>query len=122
MRKLRKDVEKSQKFARELRKDMTEAEHKLWPYLRMKNLGGYRFRRQHPIGPYIADFACVAENLIVELDGATHGEDAEILYDKRRTVYLEGKGWRVARYSNEDVYKHVGDVQDDIIAHLRGLK
>ena len=122
IRKIRKDVEKSGKFARELRKNMTEAEHRLWYFLRNKQLDGYRFRRQHPVGKYIADFACVRENLIIEVDGATHGVAQEIAYDAAQTKYLQSKGWRIVRYGNEEIYKNIDDVLDDIDAHLKGLK
>ncbi len=119
---VRKGERKSRKYARDLRKDMTETEHKLWSYLRRKNLDGYRFRRQHIIGPFIADFVCVAEKLIIEVDGATHGEDNEIAYDARRTEFLETQGWKIIRYGNEEIYKNIDDVLDDIYAHLKGLK
>ncbi len=113
---------KTQVRARVLRKDMPEAEHRLWYFLRRKQLDGYQFRKQHPVGHYVVDFACVKENLIVEVDGATHGTDEEIAYDARRTRFLESKGWKIVRYGNEEVYKHVGEVVDDIHAHLKGLK
>jgi len=122
MRKIRKAEKQSSVFARDLRKNMSEAEHKLWAHLRMKNLNGYRFRRQHPIGPYIADFVCVREKLVVEVDGATHSTDAEIAHDQRRSKFLTNKGWAISCYSNENVFKHIDDVLDDINAHLKGLK
>ena len=109
-------------YGRELRKSPTVAEEKLWPHLRRKQLGGYRFRRQHPVGPYIADFACVAQKLIVEIDGATHGDPDEIRYDEKRTAYLKSKGFRVARYGNEEIYKNMDEVLDDIYAYLKGWK
>ena len=122
MKKLRESISTRRKYARDLRTNMTEAEHKLWHYLRNKNLDGYRFRRQHPVGKYIADFACVREKLIIEVDGATHGDAHEIAYDKRRTEFLKSEGWCIARYGNEKIYKNIDDVLDDIVAHLEGLK
>lgn len=122
VRKIRKDEEKSGKFAKELRANMPEAEHRLWYFLRNKQLAGYRFRRQHPVGKYITDFACVREKLIIEVDGATHGEDQEMQYDERRTEFLHSQSWRIVRYGNEEIYKNIDDVMDDIHAHLRGLK
>jgi len=121
-RKIRKDEEKSGKFAKELRANMPEAEHRLWYFLRNKQLDGYRFRRQHPVGKYITDFACVREKLIIEVDGATHGDAHEIQYDERRTRFMESQGWKIVRYGNEKVYKDIDDVMDDIYAHLQGLK
>ena len=122
MKKLRESMSIRRKYARDLRANMTEAEHKLWSYIRNKQLDGYRFRRQHPVGKYITDFACVRENLIIEVDGATHGDAREIAYDAARTKLLQSQGWRIARYGNEDIYKNIDDVLDDIDAHLKGLK
>jgi len=121
-RKIRKDEEKSGKFAKELRANMPEAEHRLWSFLRNKQLDGYRFRRQHPVGKYIVDFACVREKLVIEVDGATHGDDMEITYDVQRSKFLESQGWKIICYGNEEIYKNIDDVQDDIYAHLKGLK
>lgn len=82
--------------ARKLRSEMTRAEIVLWTRLRRGQLGA-RFRRQLPIGPYIADFACPAARLIVEVDGETHSTDEERAHDARRTAHLAGTGWRVLR-------------------------
>ncbi len=122
MRKIRKGEEKSQKFARDLRKNMSEAEHRLWFYVRKKQLDGFRFRRQYVVGIYIADFACVAEKMIVEVDGETHSTNVELSHDKRRTQYLESQNWKVIRYSNESVFKDIDNVLEDIYAHLKGEK
>ena len=122
VRKIRKGAEKSGKFAKELRANMTEAEHRLWYFLRNKQLDGYRFRRQHPVGKHIVDFACVREKLVIEVDGATHGDDMEITYDVQRSKFFESQGWKIIRYGNEEIYKNIDDVQDDIYAHLKGLK
>ena len=119
---MRKAEKPLREFARDLRKDMTEAEHKLWSHLRRKNLDHYRFRRQYIIGPYIVDFICITEKFIIEVDGATHGETAEIFYDDKRTHYLEQQRWKIIRYGNEEIYKNIDDVLDDIYAHLKGLK
>lgn len=106
--------------ARALRKRLTEAEVLLWSRLRRGCQGGYRFRKQHPIGPYIADFACVAGKLVVEVDGDTHGEDAAIVYDVRRDAFMRARGWRVFRITNEDVFKRLDDVLDGIARILQG--
>jgi len=75
----------SKGFAKDLRRAQTDAEKILWSGLRSKQLGGYRFRRQHPIESFIVDFACLKEKLIIEVDGVTHETAAEQAYDKRRT-------------------------------------
>ncbi len=104
--------------AKALRKNPTTAEELLWYDLRNKLLGGHKFRRQHPVGNYIADFACIKAKTIIEVDGATHGTQQERDYDKKRTKYLESQGWNVIRVSNEDIYKHRGDTLDHIYLHL----
>jgi very-short-patch-repair endonuclease len=82
--------------ARELRKSSTPTEQKLWQALRNCNLGVYKFRRQHPIGPYIADFFCAEVRLVVEVDGGGHLD--QIAYDQDRADWLEGQGYHVIRY------------------------
>ena len=78
---------------------MTDAERRLWSLLRNRQLDGHKFRRQHPIGTFVADFVCIEHRLIVELDGGQHADSA---YDARRTTWLEGQGWRVIRFWNND--------------------
>ncbi len=94
--------------ARELRKRLTEAETTLW--FRLRGLQGIRFRRQHPVGPFIADFAFTRARLIVEIDGATHATEAERSYDARRDSFLRSRGWRVVRIPNVDIYERSDDV------------
>ncbi len=92
-------------FARHLRKNPTDAEHRLWRLLRHKRLAGFRFRRQQPIGPYIADFFCAPAKLIVELDGGQHYSMLRMKHDKMRTRWLGARGYRVVRFSNADLLK-----------------
>ena len=101
------------KKARKLRKSMTRAELFLWSRLRRKQLGGFRFRRQHPIGEYIADFACCSVKLVVEVDGTQH--DWRVVQDKRRTEWLEGQGWTVLRFENQEVFDREQEVLDRIL-------
>ncbi|MCF6221329.1 MAG: DUF559 domain-containing protein [Robiginitomaculum sp.] len=115
---MRRKNRKARKYAKGMRKDMPVAEVILWQYLRRKLMRGYAFRRQHPIGPFITDFACINANLIVEIDGGTHGEQDERDYDKRRTHYLEQQGWTVIRFENEDIYEGLPDVLDTIDRYL----
>ena len=111
---MREGEERARGLAKGLRRRMTDAETILWSRLRHDSIRGMRFRRQHPIGPYIADFACIPANLIVEVDGATHGSDEEVTHDRKRDAYLRKSGWRVVRIRNEDVYQHLDDIVDMI--------
>ena len=87
--------------ARTLRRDMTEAERRLWQMLRSRQTEECRFRRQVPIGGFIADFACHAARLIVEIDGGQHDPSSES--EASRTRFLEGEGYRVLRFWNNEV-------------------
>lgn len=91
------------KFACELRAAMTDAEHTLWSYLRRKQIGGLRFRRQQPIGPYVVDFYCSAAKLVIELDGGHHNEESRRLYDEARTQWLRSEGFHVLRIANSEL-------------------
>ena len=92
-------------LAKMLRANATDAERILWSVLRGKKLAALRFRRQQPIGPYIADFFCPTAKLVVELDGSQHGADTVSAHDEERTRYLESKGYRVLRFWNVEVMK-----------------
>ena len=78
-------------------------ERKLWAHLSAKRCGGFKFRRQHRIGPYFANFCCVAQHLIIELDGSQHAEPEEERKDGLRTAHLNQQGYRVLRFWNEQV-------------------
>ena len=99
-------------FRRKLRRDQTKAEKVLWYELRNKKLGGYKFRRQFSIGPFIADFYCHNLKLILELDGAVHAGQKE--YDMRRRNLLQKKGFVVIRYRNDQVLFDKDIVLQDI--------
>ena len=88
---------------RRLRAESSDEERKLWAHLRAKRCGGFKFRRQHRIGPYFADFCCVAQHLIIELDGSQQVEPEEERKDGLRTAYLNQQGYRVLRFWNEQV-------------------
>ncbi|TMD29995.1 MAG: endonuclease domain-containing protein, partial [Chloroflexi bacterium] len=92
--------------ARELRKNMTKGERILWSRLRDRQVAGSRFRRQVPIGPYIADFLCHAPRLVVEIDGETH----ELDRDDRRDAWLAANGYRVIRFGASEVHESLDDV------------
>jgi very-short-patch-repair endonuclease len=104
--------------ARRLRAESTDGERKLWNRLRAKRLAGFAFRRQHPIGPYFADFCCVAQRLIVELDGSQHADEEKALTDKSRTAYLEAKGYRVLRFWNSQIHSEIENVLETIYSAL----
>jgi very-short-patch-repair endonuclease len=91
--------------AQELRRNTTDAEKRLWRQLRRLDLDGSHFRRQVPIGPYIADFACMAARLLIEIDGSQHAEDRNKAHDDARTCWLEKEGYRVLRFWNSDVVR-----------------
>jgi len=90
-------------LARQLRRDMTDAEQRLWAQLRRKQVAGQVFNRQKPLGGYIADFYCAAARLVIEIDGSQHGEADAQAYDQLRTQVLEGMGLRVLRFDNRQV-------------------
>lgn len=105
--------------ARELRNGATEAESHLWQRLRLKQLAGFKFRRQVPVAGYIADFLCPEAKLIVELDGGQHC--AQIAYDERRTGMLQAKGYRVLRYWNNEALVQTEAVLEDILRALTSI-
>lgn len=94
--------------SRTLRSDMTDAERKLWQAMRGEQIDGHKIRRQHVIGPYIADFACVSQKLVIELDGGQHQD--QVRYDELRTAYLHTQGWQVLRFWNNDVMVNMDGV------------
>lgn len=99
------------RFARDLRQRMTDAENTLWFRLRRKALGGRRFRRQHPLGPYVVDFACLDARLVVELDGSQH---LLARSDVTRDAFLVRRGFRVLRFWNDDVLLRLEEVLEAI--------
>ena len=104
--------------ARVLRSEPISAEAKLWSKVRDRRLVGLKFVRQAAIGPYFVDFLCREPKVVVEVDGGTHGRDAEIAGDAARTADLERLGYRVFRVSNRDVYDNVERVLDALIAFV----
>jgi very-short-patch-repair endonuclease len=105
------------KRARRLRGAMTDAERRLWMRLRVEQIDGYRFRRQVPIGPYVADFACLKARLVVEVDGGQHAADAE--RDEQRTAWLASQKFRVVRFWDNDVLLQTDEVLESIRLALR---
>jgi very-short-patch-repair endonuclease len=100
---------------------LTEPEKRLWWHLRHRlPLDGTHFRRQVPIGRYLADFCCLRSRLVVEVDGGQHGTDAALDYDERRTAYQKAQGYRVLRFANHEVMRSTDVVLDTIHAALSG--
>jgi very-short-patch-repair endonuclease len=108
--------DKTRQRARELRQQMTPAEVVLWDRLRSRRLGGYKFRRQHPIGPYIADFYCAMRRLVVEVDGKVHIGQAEA--DEQRSQRMADYGYRVLRVSNQEIESDLESVMNRILCHF----
>ncbi len=108
-----------QQRAQDLRRDQTPAERQLWACLRGKHLGGFKFRRQHPIGPFIVDFCCLSPHLVIEVDGDSHVEQVE--YDKSRTAYLEEHGCAVVRFANQDILHRLDGILTEIMRRCEQL-
>ena len=104
---------------KELRNNSTDAEKRLWYFLKNKQLNGRKFTRQHSIGKYIVDFYCSKEQLIIELDGDQHNEDDQKKHDEIRTKYLESLNKRVIRFTNMDVLFKTDNVLNEIENHFR---
>ena len=102
--------------ARKLRKNMTDTEQYVWSRIRHKQLGGFRFRRQHPIGSFIGDFICLEQRLILELDGGQHDDRKD--YDELRTRYLNECGYRVVRYWNHQIFEDWDWIAEDLFRLL----
>ena len=109
--------------ARDLRRDGSRAERKVWELLRDRRIGGAKYRRQYPIGPYFADFACISLKLVIEVDGDHHA--FQVAADARRTAAIEREGWRVVRFwanevvqNPEGIWAEIEQVLSDVPAHL----
>jgi very-short-patch-repair endonuclease len=100
--------------AKELRKSMTEAEEMLWKQIRNNKLKGLKFRRQHPLDIFIADFYCHERKLILELDGGIHDTPEQMEYDEGRTAELEEKGFKILRFKNDEVLNDINQVLEKI--------
>ena len=111
--------QKKLQFAKNLRHNQTDAEGLRWDYIRSKQLGGFRFKRQQIIGKYIVDFVCFEKKLIIELDGSQHGEIDIIKSDKIRDDFLKYRGFKILRFWNEEIFKNCSEVLDFIYYQLR---
>ena len=109
-------VDGARSRARALRQNMTEAERRVWQMLRSQQMQGYKFRRQVPIGDYIADFVCHEARLIVEIDGGQH--DCSSPQEAERSEFLRGEGYRILRFWNNEVLANIDGVHATIASEL----
>ncbi|GAB2455347.1 hypothetical protein GCM10027082_02340 [Comamonas humi] len=104
--------------ARALRQGATDAEQLLWQHLRGRQLAGCKFRRQHPVGPYVLDFVCLEHGLAVELDGGQHADPDAQQRDAHRTHWLQQQGLRVLRFWNHEVLQQTSEVLEQVLLAL----
>ena len=109
------------KRARKLRNETTDAEGYVWGRISRRQVDGFKFRRQHPVGPYILDFYCPELGLCIELDGEQHGSDEGLEHDLQRTQFLEAQGIEVIRFWNTDVYEDLDSVISTIYSETQAL-
>ncbi len=110
---IRGTIPEIEQAARRLRQNLTPAETTLWKALRNRQLSGLKFRRQHPVGRFIADFYCPSCKLVVEIDGGIHEQQKE--YDQARTDQFEAYGYQLLRFTNEEVLTNLTQVLEIII-------
>lgn len=108
-------------IARKLRRDRNPHEVRLWARLRNRQLDGYKFHRQFPIGPYIVDFCCRDKNLVIEVDGGGHAEPSQKLQDEMRDTYLRSDGFTVVRVWTSDIHANIDGALEHIRASLQAL-
>jgi very-short-patch-repair endonuclease len=107
--------------ARALRKGQTDAETRLWSRLRSRQLLNLKFRRQHPVAGYIADFACIELGLVIELDGGQHADELAVNYDQKRTDIMAAHGFQTLRFWNNDVLTQTDSVMEQILQTVQAL-
>ncbi len=107
------------RFAKILRNNhLTDAEKRLWYFLRVKQVNGLKFRRQAPIGPYIVDFVCFSRKLVIELDGGQHAETQHAVRDAKRDAWLTSQGFTVLRFWDNEILQNIDGVGEKIIKML----
>ena len=102
-------------LCRRLRKRTTPGEEMLWQCLRRHQLGGLKFRRQHPLGRFAVDFCCTEKRLVIEIDGGIHLENLQSLYDANRDEIISSRGFKILRFRNEKVIEHTEQVLSEIL-------
>ena len=101
-----------------LRKNATIHEKRLWNLLKNRQFHNLRFKRQVPIGNYIVDFLCPEIKLVIEIDGGQHNEPGNIEYDNKRTEFLQNNGFKVIRFWNNDIYKNINGILEEIEKYI----
>jgi very-short-patch-repair endonuclease len=109
-------------FARELREDQTAAEQLLWGIVRNRNVLGFKFRRQHQFGDYVADFYCHEAQLVIECDGSVHEGSEAWQHDQQRDAYMISQGLRILRLTNSQIFHDTEAVLDEIAKQLRAKR
>ena len=112
---IQRPTAEQREFAKQLRHELTDCEQLLWRHLRNRQLGGFKFRRQYPLSPYVLDFYCAELELAVELDGGQHFGDEALHRDAERSRYLGGRGVRVIRFSNREILAQMPEVLAEIL-------
>ncbi len=107
--------------SKELRKNSTDAEQKMWDLLRRNQIAGLHFKRQKPIGKYVADFVCASKKIIIEIDGGQHNESDNIINDNIRTKYFEDLGYKVIRFWNNEVIENIEGIKEFLFNSLAPL-
>ena len=120
IRPLRRVTDRTRSRAQQLRRNATQPEQLLWSILRARRLGGLKFRRQHPIEPYVVDFYCAEANLVVELDGESHEGRQE--YDQHRESFLSNMGLTIIRVTNDQVLDNSDGVAEGILRAAGGRR
>ena len=104
--------------ARALRHEQTDAERRMWRLLHSRRFAGAKFRRNHPIGKFFADFCCLMARLMIEIDGGQHADEAQAAYDQQRTEHVRALGFKVIRFWNEEIFKEPERVLEQIYEAL----
>ena len=107
-------MEEIYNIARKLRKNSTEQERIMWKLLRNRNFKNLKFKRQVPVGNYVADFLCEEKKLVIEIDGGQHNEAENIIKDNKRTKYFESEGYNVIRFWNNEITENLSGVYDKL--------
>ena len=114
MRRILQGDPKNLKTKRLFRSHLTPAETRLWSRLRGKQFFGFKFRRQHGIGPYIVDFYCAAKSVVIEVDGDVHAQEVQAVKDEVRERFLRNLGLRIVRYTNDEILTNLDGVLENL--------